>query len=81
MRTVLAKRLRECRKKGGYTQREVSIYSDMTETAYQNYESGIREPKLSYLMRIADFYKVSLDYLVGRTDVPDPYPKNNKDPG
>ena len=35
---------------------------------YQNYELCTREPKLDILIRIADFYKVSIDYLVGRTD-------------
>ena len=73
MREILAKRLRECRKRGAYTQREVSIYCDLTEKAYQNYELGTHEPKLSILMRIAKLYKVSLDYLVGLTDDPTPY--------
>ncbi len=73
MREILAKRLRECRKNGGYTQRDVSIYCDLTEKAYQNYEVGRQEPKLSIIMRIAEFYKVSIDYLVGLTDDPAPY--------
>lgn len=73
MREILSERLRDCRKKGGYTQREVSIYSDITEHAYQNYETGRQEPKLSIIMRIAEFYQVSIDYLVGLTDNPTPY--------
>lgn len=73
MRKILAERLRACRKEGGYTQRDVSIYCDMTEKAYQNYEVGRQEPKLSIIMRIAEFYKVSIDYLVGLTDDPTPY--------
>lgn len=75
MLEFLPKRLRDCRKKGGYTQREVSIYCDLTEKAYQNYELGTHEPKLSIIMRIAEFYKVSIDYLVGLTDDPTPYPR------
>ena len=50
------------------TQREVSIYCDITEKAYQNYELMTREPKLEVLVRIAEIFHVSLDYLVGRTD-------------
>lgn len=73
MREILSKRLLDCRKKGGYTQRQVAIYSDITEHAYQNYEVGRQEPKLSIIMRIAEFYKVSIDYLVGLTDDPTPY--------
>lgn len=68
MRQILAQRLRECRKSMGYTQMQVSIYCDITEKAYQNYELMTREPKIEILVRIADLYKVSLDYLCGRTD-------------
>lgn len=76
MQEILSQRLRECRKRGNYTQREVSIYCDLTEKAYQNYELGTHEPKLSIIMRIAEFYNVSIDYLVGLTD--DPSPKQRK---
>lgn len=75
MRKVLSQRLRDCRKECNFTQREVSIYCDITEHAYQNYELGTHEPKLSIIMRIAEFYKVSIDYLVGLTDDPTPYPR------
>lgn len=68
MRDILADRLKECRKEKGYTQDEVAIYCDITEKTYQNYELRTREPKLEILIRIADIFGVSLDYLVGRTD-------------
>ena len=68
MREILAKRLKECRKENGFTQGQVAIYCDITEHTYQNYELMAREPKLEILMKIADLYRVSLDYLVGRTD-------------
>ena len=68
MRDVLAQRLRACRKEKGLTQGQVAIYCDITEKAYQNYELSTREPKLGILVRIAEFYQVSLDYLVGRSD-------------
>lgn len=75
MREILSQRLRTCREANNYTQREAAIYCDITEKAYQNYELGRREPKVSILIRIALLYKVSLDYLVGLTDVLDPYPR------
>lgn len=75
MQNILAQRLRECRKKFGYTQIQAAIYADITEAAYNNYERAKKMPKLDILVRIADVYKVSLDYLVGRTDVPEPYPR------
>ena len=68
MREILAERLRACRKENGLTQWEVAVYCDITEKAYQNYELMTREPKLEILLRIAERYQVSLDYLVGRTD-------------
>ena len=68
MREILANRLRALRKEKGLSQIQVAIYCDITEKTYQNYELCTREPKLEILVRIADYYKVSLDYLVGRTD-------------
>ena len=68
MREILSERLRTLRKEKGYTQLQVAVYCDITEKAYQNYELMTREPKLEILMRIAEFYGVSLDYLVGRSD-------------
>jgi transcriptional regulator with XRE-family HTH domain len=68
MRKVLAERLKECRKEKGYTQLQAAIYCDITEKTYQNYELMAREPKIEILIRIADLYGVSIDYLVGRVD-------------
>ncbi len=68
MKDILAKRLKQCRTEKGLTQREVAIYCDITEKAYQNYELTTREPKLEILLKIADVFHVSLDYLTGRTD-------------
>ncbi len=64
----MSDRLKSLRKEKGFTQAQVAIYCDITEKTYQNYELMTREPKLEILMRIADFYKVSIDYLIGRTD-------------
>ena len=66
MKEILAQRLKACRKEKGLTQMQVAVYCDITEKAYQNYELMTREPKLEILIRIADLYGVSLDYLVGR---------------
>ena len=73
--SILQERLKQCRKEAGLPQIKVAIYCDITERAYQNYELGNREPKLGIIMRIAQFYKVSIDYLVGLTDDPTPYPR------
>ncbi len=68
MTKILSERLRQCRRERGLSQREVAIFCDITEKAYQNYELMTREPKLEILVRIADYFEVSLDYLTGRTD-------------
>lgn len=68
MREQLAKNLRQCRKEMGLTQGEVAVFCDITEKTYQNYELMTREPKLEILVKIAEVFHVSLDYLVGRTD-------------
>lgn len=68
MREILAQRLRECRAKKGCTQIQAAAYADLAERAYANYELTKKMPKLDILVRIANVYEVSLDYLVGRTD-------------
>lgn len=72
MKETIAQRLRVCRKKAGYTQMQAAVYADITETAYTNYERACQLPRVDILVRIADVYKVSLDYLTGRTDDPRP---------
>ena len=68
MRDILAKRLKKCRKEKGLAQWEIATYCDISEKTYQNYELKTSEPKLEILLKIADVFNVSLDYLVGRTD-------------
>ena len=62
------KKLRESRR---IYQREIAEALGVTTRAYQFYESGRSEPNIKTLIAIADYYQVSIDYLVGRTDVPD----------
>ena len=69
MRNILSKRLKQCRTEKGLTQNQVAIYCDITEKAYQNYELMTREPKIEILIKIADVFNVSIDYLVDRTDI------------
>lgn len=40
----------------------------VTEREYGHYETGYRKPKIETLIKLADFYNVSIDYLVGRSD-------------
>ncbi|MDR1939253.1 MAG: helix-turn-helix transcriptional regulator [Clostridiales bacterium] len=63
-------RLKSCRKALSLTQKETANGLQLTERAYQHYEAGTREPGLTMLVKLADFFDVSLDYLVGRSDDP-----------
>lgn len=67
---TLNERLRECRKKKGVKQSEVADRLSVQRQIISYYESGTRKPNLEDLIMLADFYNVSLDYLVGRTDTP-----------
>ena len=58
--------LKRYREMYGATQKQMAEKLGMTPNAYQKYELGTREPKLSTLIEIADILKVSLDDLVGR---------------
>ena len=68
--SVFADRLKGCRKNINKTQREIADDLGITEGAYQNYELGKYEPKMVTLNKLADYFDVSVDYLMGRDDVP-----------
>ena len=65
-----SKRLKELRVSQNLTQKQVAESVGMAPVAYQRYEYGTREPAYQQLIALADFYKVSLDYLCGRSDTP-----------
>lgn len=58
--------LKRYRELYGATQKQMAEILNMTPNAYQKYELGTREPKLSVLIQIADTFEISLDELVGR---------------
>lgn len=60
------KNLKELRKEHKLTQQQVADKLQMSQQNYQRYEKGIYEPDLHTIVRMANFFKVSLDYLVGR---------------
>lgn len=64
-------RLLELRKENGLTQTEVAKKLFLSQNGYASYESGRTEPNIETLCKLADYYNVSLDYLVGRNRVGD----------
>ena len=67
---ILAKRLLELRNKRGLSRRVVAASTGMTERTYQRYENAERDPSAPVLLALADYYGVTTDYLLGRTDEP-----------
>ena len=59
--------LKELRLRQGFTQKELSAMLGIVLRAYQRYEAGDREPNVDTLIKLADFYGVSMDELLGRT--------------
>lgn len=63
--------LKRCRKLRKVTQKQAAIAANVSESMYQFYEYGRNEPTASVLVALADYFDVSLDYLVGRSDDPE----------
>lgn len=62
--------LKRCRQFRKVTQKQAAQAAGVVESMYQFYEYGKNEPTAKVLVALADFYGVSLDYLVGRSDDP-----------
>ena len=61
-------RIRELREDRDLTQTALADYLGVRQTTYSKYELGRIEVPVEVLIKLADYYQVSLDYLVGRTD-------------
>ena len=66
-------RLKDCRNDKELTQTEVGDLLGIDQRVYSNYETGKRQIPLHFLIKLALFYKTSLDYLAGLTSNPAPY--------
>lgn len=62
-------RLRELRDQRGYTQLKVALDLNLNQNSISRYESGAREAGYEMLIKFADYYNVSIDYILRRTDV------------
>ncbi|MBQ3226633.1 MAG: helix-turn-helix transcriptional regulator [Clostridia bacterium] len=63
-------RLKEIRMSKGITQLKLAMDLDTTQNTISRYETGAHEPGIRELIRIADYFQVSVDYLLERTDNP-----------
>jgi len=65
---VFAQRLKSLREELGYLQKELAAKLDISRSTLGSWESGNRVPELGTAQILADFFNVSVDYLLGRTD-------------
>ncbi len=64
-------RLKELRKKKKITQQKLALDLNVAQNTISRYETGSHQPDYETLQRIADYFNVSLDYLLERTDKPE----------
>lgn len=75
--SVLGKRIKYLREKNNFSQKRLAESLGITNVQLSRYETGDRNPDPDTIKKIADFFEVSTDYLLGRTD--NPSSKNNED--
>ena len=68
---VMNNRLKELRKSAGLTQISLQMKTGIEQALLSKFENGERTPPTETLMTLADFYNVSMDYIMGRTNNPD----------
>lgn len=65
---VMYKRIRDLREDKDLNQTEIANFLGMSQTGYSKYETGENDIPTEILIKLADFYNVSVDYLLNRTD-------------
>ena len=67
---MYVQRIRDLREDRDKKQQEIAKYPDVTQSTYSEYEGGTINIPIDILIKLADLYRVSLDYPVGRSDRP-----------
>ena len=71
-------RIRELREDKDLSQRQIGQILNMSQTGYNQYEIGKNDLPTNVLIKLSEFYGVSVDYLLGLPDVMKPYPRKSK---
>ena len=71
----MALRIRDLREDKELKQKDIAELLHISQATYSRYETGDLDIPHSALQQLADYYKTSVDYLLGRTDQKEPYPK------
>lgn len=69
-------RLKEIREDRDLTQKQISKVLGISQVVYSRYETGIRLIPIDKLVKLAKYYQVSVDYILGLTDESKPYPES-----
>ena len=72
------RRIRDLREDRDLYQKDLEAYLQCTQVCYSHYEMGKRDIPTDVLIKLADFYQTSTDYLLGRRDERRPYPTHQK---
>ena len=65
-------RIRDLRESAGYSQKQIADRLFMSQTGYSKYETGENDVPTQILIKLADYYNTTIDYLLGRKDDPTP---------
>ena len=69
-------RVKELRDNNQKTQKDIAEFLNIKQNTYSQYENEQRQIPLETLIKLATYYEVSVDYILGLTEIEDPYPKN-----
>ena len=69
------KRIKDLREDKDLFQKDIAKILGMAQTTYSGYETGNRNVPNELLIQLAKFYNTSTDYILGITNIKDPYPK------
>lgn len=72
------RRIRDLREDKDLLQKELAAYLQCSQVCYSSYELGKRDIPTDVLIKLAQFHETSVDYLLGRTDVREPYPRSRQ---
>ena len=72
-------RIRDLREDNDMNQTEFARILGMSQTGYSKYETGENDVPTAILIEMADYYNTSTDYILGLTNVKEPYPRGNRE--
>ena len=76
--TMLFQRLEDLRIDSDKTQQQIADLLNCKREVYRRYEKGTFDIPLWALIKLAEYYETSTDYILGLTNIKDPYPKSSK---